>query len=108
MKKSRELVIVAFAALLTIGAGCAKKKVAAATTAAPAGHRHAPTPAAAPVRRDNSAPEACAGSGCDAAVPLSERGHARAYRQLLARIEDAYFDYDQAHAAPGRHQGAAG
>ena len=106
MKKSRELVIVAFATLLTIGAGCAKKKVAAAPPPPPPEPtRSAPAaPMAATTPRPRPAPEV-------AATPQSHYPNAvtRArIDELLARIEDAYFDYDQAHAPPGRHQGAAG
>ncbi len=93
MKKSRELVIVAFATLLTIGAGCAKKKVAAAPPPPPPEPtRSAPAaPMAATTPRPRPAPEV-------AATPQSHYPNAvtRArIDELLARIEDAYFDYDQ-------------
>jgi len=93
MKRSRELVIVAVATVLTIGAGCAKKKVAAATPPpAPEPARSAPAaPAAATTPHQTPAPEV-------ASTPHSKYPDAATRAridQLLARIEDAYFDYDQ-------------
>jgi peptidoglycan-associated lipoprotein len=93
MKRSRELVIVAVATLLTIGAGCAKKKVAAAT----------PPPAPEPTRSAPAAPMAATAPRSTPAPEVASTPHAKypdaATRaridQLLARIEDAYFDYDQ-------------
>lgn len=93
MKRSRELVMVAVATLLTIGAGCAKKKVAAATpppTPEPARSEPA-RPMAATTPRPTRAPEM-------ASTPQSKYPDAATRAridQLLARIEDAYFDYDQ-------------
>jgi len=93
MKKTPQLILVAVAALSIIGAGCAKKKVAkttppapqpaaqAATTPAPAANHYTPAPqqaaAAEPSRRY---PDAATRARID---------------ELLARIEDAYFDYNQ-------------
>ena len=93
MKRSRELVMVAVATLLTIGAGCAKKKVAAATPPpAPEATRSAPaSPAAATTPRQSRPPEV-------ASTPHAKYPDAATRAridQLLARIEDAYFDYDQ-------------
>jgi peptidoglycan-associated lipoprotein len=87
------LVLTAVAAL-SIASGCAKKKVAAATPPAPPTataetRRPEPAPtrteAAAPVRTPEPAPRS---TMPDAAT----RAH---IDQLLAKIEDAYFDYDR-------------
>jgi peptidoglycan-associated lipoprotein len=93
MKKSRELVLVAVATFLTIGAGCARKKVAAAPPPPPPEPvRSAPaTPTAATTPRATPAPAV-------ASTPHSAYPNAATRAridQLLARIEDAYFDYDQ-------------
>jgi peptidoglycan-associated lipoprotein len=93
MKNSRRLILVTVAALATLAAGCAKKKVAAAAPpppqpapmaqSAPAANTPAPAPAPAPVAAATTPkrmPDAATRARID---------------QLLARIEDAYFDYNQ-------------
>jgi peptidoglycan-associated lipoprotein len=93
MKRSSLGLALTAVAALSIVTGCAKKKVAAATPPAPqptaaAPSRPAPAPrteAAAPVRPPAPAPRS---NMPDAAT------RAR-IDQLLARIEDAYFDYDR-------------
>lgn len=96
-KSSRGLVLAAAATVLAIGVGCAKKKVAAATPPAPAPvtaqaatgsttpppaepARAATRPASAPPEQGRRAPDAATRARID---------------QLLARIQDAYFDYDK-------------
>jgi len=84
------------AAMAFFGAGCAKKKVAATPPSTPA---PAPTQQAAPARPQ--APSAApsrptptpANQPVQARVP-DQQTRAR-IETLLARIEDAYFDYDQ-------------
>jgi peptidoglycan-associated lipoprotein len=93
MKRSRELVLVAVATILTIGAGCAKKKVAAATPPpAPEPTRSAPAePMRATTPRQRETPVV-------ASTPQSRYPDAKTRAridELLARIEDAYFDYDK-------------
>jgi peptidoglycan-associated lipoprotein len=95
MKNSRELVVITIATLTMIGAGCAKKKVAAITPNPPKQEEARPpaTPAAAPPQREaNNTPAPAA------ATPRSNMPDAATRAridQLLARIEDAYFDYNQ-------------
>jgi peptidoglycan-associated lipoprotein len=94
MKNSHELVLVAVAAVSLIGAGCAKKKVAATTPPAPA---PAATPAprpAPPVRQQARAATRPAPTPVAAARVPDAKTRAR-IDELLARIEDAYFDYDK-------------
>ena len=95
MKNSARLILVAIAAFGLIGAGCAKKKVAAATPPAP--QQTAPAPArqqanSTPAQRTPPPPER-------ASTPPSQRMPTAAEKArietLLARIEDAYFDYNQ-------------
>jgi peptidoglycan-associated lipoprotein len=94
MKTSRELIVVTVATLCMIGAGCAKKRVAAApSTPAPAAQPNtsatpAETPRTAPAAVSQASPPAARSNFPDAAT------RAR-IDQLLARIEDAYFDYDK-------------
>jgi len=97
MKSSRRLVILAVAVVSLIAAGCAKKKVAAApppppppmpTNPAPAHQQPAQqptpvvsrTPTPAPMQQPQRYPNAVTRARIDT---------------LLARIEDAYFDYDK-------------
>jgi peptidoglycan-associated lipoprotein len=94
MKRSQLGLVLTAIAALSIASGCAKKKVAAATPPAPPtatveSARPTPAPtrteASAPVRTPEPAPRS---NMPDAAT------RAR-IDQLLARIEDAYFDYDR-------------
>jgi peptidoglycan-associated lipoprotein len=94
MKNFREAAVIAIAALTMVVAGCSKK-VAATPPPAPAAQQPAvanntPRPSNAterPVTRSESAPPARSNQP-DAAT------RAR-IDQLLARIEDAYFDYNE-------------
>jgi peptidoglycan-associated lipoprotein len=96
MKNFRELAVISVAALSIIGAGCAKKKVAAITPNPPQPQATASTPsspAAETPRRQESTPPAPV-----ATTPRSNMPDAATRAridQLLARIEDAYFDYDK-------------
>ncbi|HLK66143.1 MAG TPA: OmpA family protein [Bryobacteraceae bacterium] len=95
MKNFRGLVVVTIAAFSILGAGCAKKKVAALTPntpPAPAASTPSSTPAATPARETPRTPVA----ETPAARPSMPDAATRArIDQLLARIEDAYFDYDK-------------
>jgi peptidoglycan-associated lipoprotein len=94
MKASREIVWVTAVALSMFAAGCAKKKVAAAPPPppAPAAQSAPSTPAPQPVREAERTPPPAA----PAAKPTYPDAATRArIDQLLARIEDAYFDYDK-------------
>lgn len=94
MKKSYELAMVAVAALAMIGAGCAKKKVAAATPPPPAPAAQTPsTPRATPPARTERTPTRQAAVQPTVRVPNAAT-KAR-IDELLAKIEDAYFDYDK-------------
>src|SRR5437763_573889 len=92
MKRSRGVILIAVAAV-SLGAGCAKKKVAAVTPpAAPAPvTQQAAAPAAQP-ERETSRP------AVSTPAPRSNMPDAATRAridQLLAKIEDAYFDYDK-------------
>ena len=93
MKKNREMLLVAVAAISLIGAACTKK-VAIRPSPPPAPTATAPstpTRAATPMRQ-NPAPTQTAA----APAPHYPNAATRArIDQLLARIEDAYFDYDK-------------
>jgi peptidoglycan-associated lipoprotein len=107
MKKFRGMAIIAVATLSLTIAGCAKKKVAAATPPPPASQpettstppvstpsqpaRSAPATAEAPRRSDF--PDAATRARID---------------ELLARIEDAYFDYDKHTLRPDAIQALEG
>jgi len=98
MKNSYELVLVAVAAVSLIGAGCAKKKVTA-VTAPPA-----PAPAATPAPRSTPPPPRQQAAVTPARpTPTQQASTPRVpdartlarIDELLARIQDAYFDYDK-------------
>ncbi len=93
MKKNREVMLVAVAAVSMIGAACTKK-VAIRPSPPPAPAATAPStpaPAATPVR-SNPMPTQTA----TAPAPRYPNAATRArIDELLARIEDAYFDYDK-------------
>jgi len=95
MKKFRELAVIMIAALSIIGAGCAKKKVAAI---APNPPQQTPastpsTPAATPPPREEIARPVTQPTTPRSNMP--DAATRARIDQLLARIEDAYFDYDK-------------
>ena len=95
MKNSRQWMLLALAAAISVAsAACAKKKVA---TAAPP----PPTVAPAPSSPQTSAPprtpaQPAQQQAASTAVPRVPNAATKArIEELLARIEDAYFDYDK-------------
>ena len=94
----RTLIAVAAVALFT--AGCAKKKVAAAPPPPPA-----PAAATAPAASSRPAPPPAAVASSRLVAPAQASPYPDAKTraridQLLAKIEDAYFDYDKASLRP--------
>jgi len=96
MKRSGQLVLVAFAGIAMFCAGCAKKKVAAAPPPPPpAAAPAAPsTPrVSTPVRTPSRpAPTPVASNPAPRVPNAATRAR---IDELLAKIEDAYFDYDK-------------
>jgi len=95
MTHSQKLMLAALAAIATVGAGCAKKKVATVTPPAPA-----PVVDRAPATaRTTPAAVRPSAARADTAIAPSSRYPDAATRQridqLLAKISDAYFDYDR-------------
>jgi len=96
MQNYRRAAILAVAAVSLIVVGCAKKKVAAQPPPAPSAPA-APTPQ----RSQPAAPPARVATTTPAPAPVSQpprypSAETRArIDTLLARIEDAYFDYDK-------------
>ncbi len=94
----KNLVLVAVAAVCIVGAGCAKKKVAVKTPPPPP-----PAPMAAapeqPVRQAPAQPRPAATPETPAPRYPDAATRAR-IDTLLARIEDAYFDYDKHELRP--------
>src|ERR1051326_2748677 len=94
MKRTQESVVIAIASLTLLGAACAKKKVAAAPPPPPP-----PSETSSPSRP--SSPQAVITSSNPTPAATSPKpaypdAATRArIDQLLARIEDAYFDYDK-------------
>ena len=94
LKDTPKLAVVGFAAFALMMAGCAKKKVAAAPPPAP----QVSTPAPAP-RQASSTPSRPTERPTQQASTPAPRYPDAATRaridQLLAKIEDAYFDYNK-------------
>jgi len=95
MRNFRELAVITIATLSIIGAGCAKKKVAAIAPNTPRQpEASAPsTPAASTPQREATSTPAPAASTPRSNMP--DAATRARIDQLLAKIEDAYFDYDK-------------
>jgi peptidoglycan-associated lipoprotein len=95
MKNFRGLAVIAIATFAMIGAGCTKKPVAQITPNPPVQHEATPTstPAASTPQREASTPEAAPTPAPRSNMP--DAATRARIDQLLAKIEDAYFDYDQ-------------
>lgn len=82
-----------------VGAGCAKKTVAASTPPAPVPHNQAPANATnRPAARPAPAPVAAPVTRAAARTP--DAATKARIQELLNRIQDAYFDYDQQNIRP--------
>jgi peptidoglycan-associated lipoprotein len=99
MKISRELILIAAASLtlIGVGAGCAKKKVAQTTPAAPqqraaAVQDTASTPRTTPRSIPSETPAATTSTPAPRYPDTATKAR---IDQLLARIEDAYFNYNE-------------
>jgi peptidoglycan-associated lipoprotein len=100
MNQVQKRTLIALAAACLMATACAKKKVAAAPPPPPPAQavvaKTTPKPALQPVRTAATTPPA-------ATTPVSHYPNAATRAridQLLARIEDAYFDYDKASLRP--------
>jgi len=100
VKDSSRLIVLAVAVAAMIGAGCAKKKVAAQGPPPPA-------PTAAAAQPQSTTPTARTETPTPAPAPAPQpttrmpNAQTRArIDTLLARIEDAYFDYDKHNLRP--------
>jgi peptidoglycan-associated lipoprotein len=94
MKNSPRLALAAFAVCALIGAGCAKKKVAATPPAPPQPAVSQPAqqaPTSTPAR-SNPAPVQAQNTPASRYPDAATRAR---IDELLAKIEDAYFDYNK-------------
>jgi peptidoglycan-associated lipoprotein len=96
MNRSRTLIVTAFAAVALLGIGC-KKQTAMNLPAPPppAAAVKAPPATPAPMRASTTPPAAT-----PAPKPYPNAATRARIDELLARIEDAYFDYDKATIRP--------
>jgi peptidoglycan-associated lipoprotein len=94
MKNSARLTLIAISAIGLIGAGCAKKKVASTTPPPPqsAATTRPSTPSSQPARSTPTPAPSAVNTPPRSMPTAAEKAR---IEQLLARIEDAYFDYNQ-------------
>jgi peptidoglycan-associated lipoprotein len=98
MNQTRKCTLIAIAAISILTAACAKKKVVVAQPPAPAAVA-APAPAQTPTPAPT--PTAAQAPARTAPAPNYPDAVTRArIDELLAKIEDAYFDYDKASLRP--------
>ena len=100
MKNYRNLTLVAVAAVSMIGAGCAKKAAAVkppAPTAAPAAET---TQRSAPSRSQTATSTPAPAARQQQTSRYPDAATRARIDELLAKIEDAYFDYDKATLRP--------
>ena len=91
--KKYQLTLVAVAALAIAGAGCANKKVAVTTAPPPTPPvEPATTPEATPAPQQAAPPEQAAFSPAPRMPSAATRAR---IDELLAKIDDAYFDYNR-------------
>jgi peptidoglycan-associated lipoprotein len=100
VKASRNLVIASAVTVVLIAAGCAKKKAASATTtpSTPAASSNANPPQQSYTPSSNSSSTASTDTTPRSRYP--DAATRARIDELLARIEDAYFDYDKATLRP--------
>lgn len=100
MNRVQKSTVIALAAATLLAAGCAKKKVAAATPPPPP----APTATTTATPRTTPPPARASNTTSSTTSTPSSRYPNEATRQridqLLAKIEDAYFDYNKASLRP--------
>jgi peptidoglycan-associated lipoprotein len=98
MNQAQKRTLMAVAALTLLTAGCARKKVAAAPPPPPASTS---TPAAAQKAAPLARTATTTNPATTTAAPRYPNAATRArIDQLLAKIEDAYFDYNKASLRP--------
>ena len=95
MKNTLAVAILGVATLAFVGAGCAKKKVAAAPPTPPAAVQPAPAPAPPPKQAEAAPAPAPAAPTQPAPRRVPDAVTRARIETLLAKIEDAYFDYDK-------------
>jgi peptidoglycan-associated lipoprotein len=95
VKNTLAVAILGVATLAFVGAGCAKKKVAATPPTPPAAVQPTAAPAA-PVQQAATRPTPPPQAPTQASAPRVPDAVTRArIETLLSKIEDAYFDYDK-------------
>jgi peptidoglycan-associated lipoprotein len=101
MKNSRGLLLISAAALVLFAAGCTKKTVAKSTPPAPATTAATEQPRPQVPTPPRSTPQATQQQAATTpASRLPDAATRARIDQLLARIEDAYFDYNQHNLRP--------
>jgi len=94
--KNSRILILFTGALILAAAGCAKKPVAKNTPPTPQpAVEPAPTPPQAPTQRPAAQPQQQAATTPTTTPRYPDAATRARIDQLLARIEDAYFDYNQ-------------
>src|SRR5262249_36870598 len=102
MTTFREFIgVVSIAALCGLGAGCAKKVASTPPPPPPAANTASSAPSAAPAPEPAAGPAANPSGPAEAPQPRYPDAKTMAkIDELLARIQDAYFDYDRHNLRP--------
>jgi peptidoglycan-associated lipoprotein len=94
MKSSRGLILIA-AAAVALGVGCTKKHPVAQNTPAPPQQQQQPAPAPAAAPRQQAPAPTPAPQAQTQRSNMPDAATRARIDELLAKIEDAYFDYDK-------------
>ena len=105
MQKSRQLILIATAAISVMGVACTKKVAVSTPPPPPAAPAKSTLPAAAPLARRETPARPVAAAPRPAYPNAATRAR---IDELLARIEDAYFDYDKHTLRPDAIQALSG
>ncbi len=95
MKNSRGAILLCSGALILFAAGCTKKTVAKSTPPAPAPAAQTEQPRQTASQQATTRPQTQQTASTTPSSRLPDAATRKRIDELLARIEDAYFDYNQ-------------
>lgn len=95
MKKLRGVIVISIAAVALVAAGCSKKSVAKNTPPPPVPQAPAQPPSQPAAQSGRTTPQQTMAENGNTRGRLPDAATRARIDELLARIEDAYFDYNQ-------------